>query len=337
MKAKIQARIYSSEKSPLENAVPLSTPYSMHIDICSLCNFKCKFCFQADEKGIAAKGLKRGFMKLELFKKIIDDSTKFPGKFRKVKIGLHGEPTMHPDLPAMIAYVKEKNVAGVIEMFTNGSLLTPELNRAIIAAGLTRLNISVEAITSEGYKAITGVAVDMKKLTDNIRDLYEVRKDCKIYVKIVDSGLTEDDKKKFYETFGDICDEIYIEHVVPQWSETNTFSLDAIGMYGQKVSEYKHVCPFLFMYMHFNYDGTASGCTLDWSKEVLVGDANKESVTDIWTGERLKALQRAHLEKKRGEIPLCAKCMAPMVCCLENLDGHTGALLEKIKSDNWQK
>ena len=49
--AKIQPRIHSSKKSTLENAIPLKTPFSAHIDVCSLCNFKCSFCFQADTIG----------------------------------------------------------------------------------------------------------------------------------------------------------------------------------------------------------------------------------------------------------------------------------------------
>lgn len=331
MKAKVQARVYSSSKSQLENVVPLRTPFSVHIDVCSLCNFRCAFCFQADAEAIRKKGLKRGYMDFALFTKIVDDLTAFEDKIKKVKIGLHGEPTMHPRLPEMIAYLKSRNVTDVLEMFTNGSLLNPALSQAIIDAGLTRINISVEAIDSERYKRITGSAMDMEKFVANVGDLYERRKDCRIYVKIVDAGLDEQDKAKFYETFGDICDEIYIEHVVPQWAETNRFVLDDTGMYGQPIKKYKHVCPFLFMYLHFNYDGTTSGCTLDWGKEVLIGDVRTESALEIWTGEKLKALQVMHLEKKRDQVPFCAECLAPMVCCLEDLDEHAGDLLKKIR------
>lgn len=332
MKAKVQARIYSSEKTKLEEVIPLKTPFSVHIDVCSLCNFKCNFCFQADEKAIKEKKLKRGFMDFELFKKIIDDLTEFDDKMRKVKIGLHGEPTMHPELPRMIAYLKAKNVTEVIELFTNGSLLNPVMNNALIDAGLNRINISVEALTSEKYLKTAGATVDMDKFVSNIRNLYEVRKDCRIYVKVVDVDFSEQDKQNFYDIFGDICDEIYIENVVPQWAETNRFELKTTGMYGQKVTKYKHVCPFLFMYLHFNYDGTASGCTLDWSKEVLIGDVSKESALEIWNGEKLKNLQIAHLEKKRDKIPFCNECMAPMVCCLEDLDDYVEDLLKKIKT-----
>ena len=49
----VRPRIYSAKKQKLEGVVPLSTPYSVHIDVCSVCNFKCSFCFQADENKYA--------------------------------------------------------------------------------------------------------------------------------------------------------------------------------------------------------------------------------------------------------------------------------------------
>ena len=45
--AVVQPRIYSSNKTKLEDAVTLRTPFSVHIDVCIYCNFKCSFCFQA--------------------------------------------------------------------------------------------------------------------------------------------------------------------------------------------------------------------------------------------------------------------------------------------------
>jgi len=331
MKAKIQARVYSSKKTQLENVIPLSTPFSVHIDPCSLCNLKCRFCFQSDEKLIKEKKLKRGFMDMRLFKKIADDLTAFDKKMRKVKLGLHGEPTMHRQLPEMIRYLKSKNITEIIELFTNGTLLNPVLNKAMIDAGLNRINISVEGLTSEQYQEMTGVAVNMQDFVGNVKNLYDVRKDCRIYVKVVDDNFSPQEKQKFFDTFGDICDEIFVENMVPQWAEANKFNLGVTGMYGQKITKYKHVCPFLFMYMHFNFDGTVSGCTLDWPKEVLIGDATKESALEIWEGDRLRDLQIAHLEKKRHLIPFCDKCLAPMVCCLEDLDDHTEMLLQKIR------
>ena len=80
MKAKNQARIFSSTKTALQDAVPLRTPYSVHIDVCSVCNFRCSFCFQSNQAALKEKGVKLGLMDVTLFKKIVDDLTDFEDK-----------------------------------------------------------------------------------------------------------------------------------------------------------------------------------------------------------------------------------------------------------------
>ena len=49
--AVVKPRIHHQKKQKLEDVVPLKTPFSVHIDVCSYCNFKCSFCFQADVLG----------------------------------------------------------------------------------------------------------------------------------------------------------------------------------------------------------------------------------------------------------------------------------------------
>ncbi len=43
--AVVKPRIHHQKKQKLEDVIPLKTPFSVHIDVCSLCNFKCSFCF----------------------------------------------------------------------------------------------------------------------------------------------------------------------------------------------------------------------------------------------------------------------------------------------------
>ncbi|MGE4232303.1 MAG: radical SAM/SPASM domain-containing protein [Bacteriovoracia bacterium] len=330
MKAIVRPRVFSAEKSLLQDVVPLDTPYSAHIDIASLCNFRCTFCFQSDKQALKEKGVKQGFMDINLFKKIVDDLKLFPRKLKKVKIGNHGEPTLHKKLPEMVAYLRDADVAETIELFTNGALLKPSLNLALVEAGLQRMNISVEGMTSEVYQKTAGVSINMDEFVNNIRHLYENKKQLVLYVKIVDTYMNEQDREEFYKRYGDIADEVFIERVVPQWPEHSKFEVDDMGMYRQKSKKKKDVCPFPFMYLHFNSDGSVAGCTLDWSREVLIGDANKETAFDIWNGERLKQLQVKMLQKQRDQIPICKDCSAPSVCCVEDLDDDAEKILEKI-------
>lgn len=339
----VQPRIYSAPKVRLENQVLLKTPFSVHIDVSSVCNFKCSFCFQADDKAMKKANLKRGMMPLDLFKKIVDDLNEFEGKLKKIKLGNHGEPTLHPNLPEMIEYASIKGVADTIELFTNGSKLTPELNKAMTEAGLQRINISLEGLTTERYLQVAGVKQDMDKLITGITHLYKVRGDCKVYIKIADRTsplesdnhtiytLNDDERLYFFNTFGNICDEIYIEKIVPQWAETQSDKQNEIndtGMYNQKIKKYKAICPFTFMYLHFNCDGTTSPCTLDWPRKVIIGDVKRQSVKEIWEGDPLRQLRIAMLKGSRSKINFCNNCSAPMVCVDEDLDPYKKRILK---------
>ena len=337
----VRPRIHSAEKKPLQELLPLKTPISAHVDISSLCNYRCSFCFQADTQGMKDVGLKRGWMEFEMFKKIIDDFKLFPDKIKKIKIGNHGEPTLHPQVAEMVDYARKSNKADIVEMFTNGSKLEPNLNEKLVKSGLQRINISLEGLSDQRYLEVAGVRQDFNAIIEGVRSLYEIkereRSDLKIYVKIADQAhalkgsndikftLSDEEKKYFYDTFTPICDEIFVEKVVPQWAETQLDKQNEVGetgMYGQKIKAWKDSCPFIFMYMHFNCDGTVSPCTLDWPRKVVIGNVKDESVFDIWNGSKLRLLQIAQLAGKRKCINLCDTCSAPSVCVEEDLDDH---------------
>jgi radical SAM protein with 4Fe4S-binding SPASM domain len=284
-----------------------------------------------------------------MFKKIVDGFKEFPDKIKKIKIGNHGEPTLHPDVAEMVKYAYESNTADIIEMFTNGSRLTPELNEAMVKAGLQRINISLEGLTDKRYLEVAGVKQNFQEIIDGVKSLYEIKtrekSDLQIYVKIADQAhalkgdkdlkfmMSKEEKKFFFETFTPICDEIFVEKVVPQWADTQLDKQNDVedtGMYGQKINQWKDSCPFIFMYMHFNCDGTVSPCTLDWPRKVVIGNVNDESVKDIWEGKALRELQVAMLAGKRQCINLCNNCSAPMVCVEEDLDSHVDKVVKSI-------
>ena len=168
--AVIRPRIHSANKKPLQDILPLKTPISAHIDVSSVCNYKCSFCFQADIEGMKKVGLKRGFMDFKMFKKIVDDCAAFPEKIKKIKIGNHGEPTLNPDVIEMVAYARKSDCADIIEMFTNGSKLEPLINKGLVEAGLQRINISLEGLTDQRYMEVAGVKQVFQEIIDGITD-----------------------------------------------------------------------------------------------------------------------------------------------------------------------
>ncbi len=300
MKAKnLSGKAPGGKRTKLAKVLPLDTPYVVQIFPIYACNFRCNYCiFQYPEE-------KRGFisdktkMDYDLFKKCIDDMAKFPKKIKVLRFVGIGEPLLHWRIISMVEYAKEKRIADKIEIITNGYLLEPIMGAWLINAGLDRLVISVQGTSAKKYKEISGVDIAFEIVVDNVRGFYKNKRNTEVYIKVIDSALDgEKDKKKFYEIFGDICDSIAIEHKVPIHS-----CIDCSGdktQFGMPAKRVK-VCPQPFFHMQINPDGKVVPC-YSFEYPTILGDANKESVVDIWNKNKFRQ------DLLNGKIEQCKKC-----------------------------
>lgn len=334
MNAEVQAKIDVRKRTRLETVLPLSTPFTILFEPSTFCNLRCEFCVHYDQKGMKEANFTKGNMNLDLYKKMVDDLKQFPEKIKSIKFCGLGENLISPQFPEMIQYLKHANVAERIDCFTNGLLLNPEINRAIIDAGLDWINISVNGINSEQYKKTCGYEVDYKKFVENIKDLYENKKQCMIYIKLSDNGISMQDKEYFYDLFGDICDKIFIETIVDSeesWPGANiNVKKKNRGIYGEEINE-KRVCPFLFTQLSFDYQGRAFICGADWKRNYIIGNAKSKSIREIWESNELLSLQIKHLNKEKHKIPICSECKKINVCSPDNIDEYADEILKRFQ------
>lgn len=338
MKA-VNGNIVCTNRTRLEEVIPLATPFTLAIDPSNLCNFKCEFCaIQSKDEQLS---FRKQFMDKTLFMKIIDDLQEFPEKLKVLRINGQGEPLLNTDLPEMIRYVKEKQVADFVEIITNGSRLCPELNQKLIDSGLDRIRISIEALSAKGYAEIAGAKINFDDFLANIKDLHDRSGDkCEIYCKIVDVAVpTDEDKKKFYEIFEDICDRFFIDNVIPLWSDfeeiNEKMAKGNIGVHGQKIQNVK-VCPYSFYSLIINPDGEVTVCCADWKRKLVVGDLKEQSLKEIWNGEKLRGFWLAMLKGEKECFEMCKKCVLPMYDCNDNIDEYAEKIIEKIMGENYE-
>ncbi len=334
MKAQIKPRIDLLNRTKLETVIPLSVPFVINVDPADICNFQCKFCPTGD-KALMKKtpGRNHGIMDFELYKKIVDDICEFDKPIKVLRLYKDGEPLLNLRMAEMIGYAKEKRCAERIDTTTNAALLSPKRNTELIAAGLDRINISIEGINAQQYWEFSKCKVNFEKLVENISHLYENKKQCEIIVKINGDILSEDDKKKFYEIFGDIADGVYIEHIMACWPEFKLKGVEVnqeYGLYSQKIKEVL-VCPYVFYSFSINSDGSASICFLDWSRKLVIGDAKTQKVKDIWNGEELREYQKMFLVKKRKAHPVCGNCGQMSHGQPDDIDEYAEMLLGKLR------
>jgi MoaA/NifB/PqqE/SkfB family radical SAM enzyme len=334
MNAIKRGKIYSRQRVNLESVIPLKVPYSIQIDICSVCNLRCRFCVHSDTDAVKKAGVRFGMMSYELFTAIIDDMRKswMGEKVKKLRLFQIGEPLLHPDICRMIKYAKEADVAENIELTTNGTRLKPSMNIGLVEAGLDILNISVNGINEKQYREVCDYDIDFDDYVKNIEHFYQNRGPCKLFIKYGDIGYTEE-KEEFYRIFGSICDEIFVEAIsATMWQDTDVDKKVKNlhkGLYGQELGD-KKVCPFLFTTMIINDQGIAHLCCIDWKNEIVLGDLKKESIGNIWNGEKLRQFQITHLKKMKDSIPLCRNCESLSGNNIDDIDDYAEELLERI-------
>lgn len=331
MKA-INDNIINRNRNKLEDVIPLSTPYTVAIDPSNLCNFKCNFC--AIQSKSEKLNFKKQFMDKKLFFKIIDDLTEFPEQLKVLRINGQGEPLLNPDLPEMIQYAKDKHVAEFVEIITNGSRLNPELSKRLIDSGIDRIRISIEALDADGYYDIAGAKINFDNFVNNIKYLHDISGNCEIYCKIVDVAVpTDSDKQKFYNLFGDICDRIFIDNVIPLWSDFEEIKDNMVigekGVHGQKVQNVM-VCPYSFYSLIVNSDGEVTACCADWKRKLVFGDLNNDKLTDIWRGEKLRNFWIEMLKGNKNSYEMCCKCTLPAFDCNDYIDDYADMILRRV-------
>lgn len=330
----IKSNIVAQKRETLQDVIPLRTPYSLSIDPCNLCNFKCKFCAMQTVK--EKQNYTKQMMSYKLFTKIINDIAEFPDRLKILRICGQGEPLLNPEFCKMVSYAKNKKITNYIETITNGSCLNPQLNQALADSGIDRIRISIEATTAQGYKNVANAQIDFDKFIANIKDLYlRCKGKTEIYIKTVDVSVpSQKDKNEFYKIFGDICDRIFIDHVIPLWSDFNEinehFKLkNDKGVHNQKIKKIM-ICPFPFYSLIINADGEATACCADWKRKLVFGNLNNVSLKQIWNSDLLHQFWRDLASKKKNNYEMCKKCVLPTFDCNDDIDDYGDQILKKL-------
>ena len=337
MKAKYEPRIDLNNRTPLESVIPLETPFVVFVDPSDACNFKCCFCPSSDRN--LMKLVKRPLMQMSfnLFKKIVDDIANFPQQIQVLRLYKDGEPLLNKHFAEMIKYAKDINASKRIDTTTNASLLTKEKGKAIADAGLDRINISIYGVSTDHYQSFSKVKLNFEQILENVRNFYEIRGACEVLVKINGDTLTSREKEIFLEYFGDYADKIHIEHIMSCWPQFELRGVhvnNTTGIYGQEIKEVD-ACPYPFYSMSINSDGLASVCFLDWKRMMIVGDAKKQSVSEIWNGTMMKSYRKMFLEGNRKKIDFCKNCGQMSHGMPDDIDSYKQMLLKRLNDLNY--
>ena len=112
------------------------------------CNLRCIYCMP--EEGVPFKDKEKLLTTKEIFNLIRIMTDMGVSKIRFTG----GEPLLREDIPDLIHYASEISTVDSVNLTTNG-LLLPAYLESLEQAGLTGINISLDTLNTEKFKAIT--------------------------------------------------------------------------------------------------------------------------------------------------------------------------------------
>jgi MoaA/NifB/PqqE/SkfB family radical SAM enzyme len=145
---------------------PVTHLAKVYVEPTTYCNLDCRTCI----RHVWHETL--GSMNEATYQHILEQVKAIEPRPRIFFSGL-GEPLFHPDISDWIAQAKASGAT--VELITNGTLLTEEMARALIASGLDNLWISIDGATPESYADVR-LGAQLPAIIENVLRLRRLRK-----------------------------------------------------------------------------------------------------------------------------------------------------------------
>jgi hypothetical protein len=267
-------------------------------------------------------------MDAALFGELMDEARDF--SLPALTLGLASEPLLNPGTAGMVA-AAERAGSMDIRLGTNGQLLSERVADDLIAGGLTRLEISVDAADGATYRKIRPGG-DFGTLLSSIDMFLERREKHGSRLPLLRlSFLTlphnEGQLDLFLARFGFAADMVSIQR--PIWFPGSRLErppgLDGQSPGGPGREEgpggrgagdgappspppAEGTCLQPWQRLGLDALGRAWPCCSWYGEDILGLSAGKMSVHRVWTSLELRALRAAHLGGDPG--PACRRCLS---------------------------
>ena len=262
-------------------------PLNIDIESSSACDLKCDHCFRQymDMR-------ENSHMEWELYTKIVDEASTY--KLFTLKFSMRGEPTLHPQLPEMVAYAKDKGIKEVW-INTHGGTLTEEFTKRLLNAKPDWITISFDGL-GDMYESIR-MPLKYEESLEKIKRLRYLRDKHSPNTFLNAQGLwsaIKHDPEEYLKVLSPIVDRI-------------CYNPDMNFKEIMLVPDDSYVCPRLWQRMAITSNGDVLKCPSDFEKDEVMANVRDKSLKDIW--EQNQGNNRAlHLNGKKCESVPCNKC-----------------------------
>jgi radical SAM protein with 4Fe4S-binding SPASM domain len=239
---------------------------------------------------------------------------------RVIQLHGYGDPLLDKSL----SYVIEKLTEYGFESYFSCNPANINVKKTVeqMKAGLTYLKYSFESTDDDKFKDIRGNMANFTEAFDKTKEVLRIKQEegynTKIIITMIDVGHDEEQQKEFEDlcqVFKDMDVYIYLKSEDQQWYRQDDTLIEYLEerdrdvpeqeqeFYGTNAIHWLEYCKHPWMSMTIKSDGEVHMCMEDYNNEVFLGDANTNSLKDIWNGQLYEKFRQDHFE-----VNPCIKC-----------------------------
>jgi radical SAM protein with 4Fe4S-binding SPASM domain len=244
-----------------------------------------------------------GLMSWNLYTKIIDDYEHLMGQYTfKGKLGYcqMGEPFILKDIATWVKYAIDRGID--LYFNTNASLLSPAILDSLLDIGFKGdFNISFHAITKDIYE--NTMRLDYSKTMDNINYLLKIYPRDKVSINAVSYNWPAGEKEKLRTFWNEKGVRVTISQALSRSGLSSTIEKTQ----RKKIAGCR--TERVLYEMVISFDGHVLLCCHDMAREVVLGNLNDSTISEIWNGEKfLSVFNEIYSDHDLPSDFICRRC-----------------------------
>ena len=272
-------------------------PLLVDLELASICNLKCPMCYTITDK--FKERVNTTLMDWNLYTKVIDE---IGGRVPALRLSLRGESLLHKRFADCIRYAKSKGIKEVSTL-TNGARLSLPFFEEIVDAGIDWITISADGI-GETYERIRK-PIKFDDLLGNIKAMKRLKEERGLHRPVIKvQGIwpaIREQVQEYYDTFAPHVDLVAFNPLI-----------DYLGNDTQIEYLENFTCPQQYQRLVIGADGLVMKCSNDEENREVIGDANKQSIHELWHGDKMSSVRDSQ-KCNNGfmESEVCRRCYLP--------------------------
>jgi len=220
----------------------------------------------------------------------------------------YGDPLLDENIGEYVKILKQKGFKSYFSC--NPANINIEQTIKMFENGLDYIKYSIESVDDKKHKEIRGEASNFTDSYKKILKLLDIKAKEKYNTTIVITmlDLHSDDQleefEKLKEAFKGLDVYIYFKSEDTQWYRKD--------YHGTKSIHWSEFCKHPWMSMTIKSNGEATMCMEDYNNAIVLGDANKETLYNIWNGEKYRKFREDHFNLTPG-IQCTERCDMSLV------------------------